>query len=174
MGAAFGSYKFKEGYQDYVFKGEKSKFHSLNFKTGWNYTYTRPKVDWRFIGLELAYLNESGVYQDKLSELSNVSDDELIVVNQKSMFTYQLYSEYVFKLSNTSAITLGFYGGDLINRKNAKKALMDYNDADTYSTSTYFNGITLGLRINKYTVSAIFETGEGDISSTKIGLTYKL
>lgn len=174
LGAAFGSYKFKEGYQDFIDKGEKSKFYTVNLKSGINYTYTRPKVDWRFIGVEFAYLNESGAYQDKLSELSSVIDSDLIVVNLKSMFTYQLYSEYVFKISNKEAITLGFYVGDLINRKDAKKALMDYNDAEIYDTTTGFNGFAFGVRFNKYSLSAIFETGQGDIKSTKIGLTYKL
>lgn len=162
--AAFGTYKFKEEYQDFIDKGEKSKFFTVNLKSGINYTYTRPKVDWRFIGLEFAYLNESGGYQDKLSELSSVIDNDLIVANQKSMFTYQFYSEYVFKMSNNEAITLGFYAGDLLN----------FNDTEMYDGPTGFSGFTLGLRLKKYTLSAIFETGQGDINSTKLGLTYRL
>jgi len=163
MGAAFGTYKFREAYQDYIDKDETSKFFTLNLKSGINYTYSRPKIDWRFIGIEFAYLNESGAYQDKLSELNTVVDNDLIVANQKSMFTYQFYSEYVFKISNNEAITLGFYAGDLIN----------FNDG-FYDGTTGFSGFTIGLRLKKYTISTIFETGQGDINSTKLGLTYKL
>lgn len=164
LGGTYGTYNFKEGYSDLIVKGEKSHFYTINIKSGINYTYTRPKVDWRFIGLEFAYLNEFGPYQDKLSELTTNNDGNLIIVNQKSMFTFNLYSEYVFKISNEEAFTLGFYLGDLLNYKNT----------ELYSDSTGFNGISLGLRLKKYSVNAIFETGEGDIKSSKIGLTYKL
>ena len=164
LGAAFGTYKFTEEYQDLIKKDERNRFVTVNLKTGINYTYTRPKVDWRFIGFELAYLNESGAYQDKLNKLSLVVDDDLYVANQKSMFTYQFYSEYVFKISDEEAFTIGFYGGDLINRKVANK----------YDIDTGFNGFTFGLRLNNYTISSIFETGQGEIKSTKVGITYKL
>ncbi|MFI1742964.1 hypothetical protein [Thalassobellus sediminis] len=164
LGVAFGTYKFTEGYQDLIRNGEKSKFFAVNLKSGINYTYTRPKVDWRFVGFEVAYLNESGAYQDKLNKLSLVEDEDLYVANQKSMFTYQFYSEYVFKISDEEAFTIGFYVGDLINRKLA----------NIYDVDTSFNGFTIGLRLKKYTISSIFETGQGDIQSTKIGLTYKL
>ena len=164
LGGAFGSYKFEEGYNDIIKDGEKKSFYSINFKSGINYTYSRPKVDWRFIGLELAYLNEFGPYQKTLSELVTSNSEDLIIANQKSMLTYQLYSEYVFKTNNDKAFTIGFYFGDLMNYKNTK----------LYSGSTYFNGITFGLRLKNYTMSVIFETGEGDIKSSKFGLSYKL
>jgi hypothetical protein len=164
LGASLGTYKFKEGYENLVMDEEKKSFYNINFKSGINYTYTRPKVDWRFLGVELAYLNEFGPYQDKLSELISNHDGELIIANQKAMFTYQLYSEYVFKMSHDSAFTFGFYFGDLLN----------YKDTELYSGTTGFSGITFGLTFNKCTIHAIFEGGEGDIRSTKIGLTYKL
>lgn len=164
LGASYGTYKFKKGYEDLVVDQEKKSFYTINLKSGINYTYTRPKVDWRFIGIELAYLNEFGPYQDKLSELVSNNDGGLIIVNEKSMFTFQFYSEYVFRLSDDSAFTLGFYFGDLIN----------YKDTEMYDGSTSFSGLTIGLTFNRCTVHTIFETGEGDIKSTKIGLTYKL
>lgn len=164
LGVAFGSYNFEEGYEDFIEKGEKSRFFNANLKSGINYTYSRPKVDWRFIGLEIAYLNESGVYQDKLAELSSVVDNDLIVANQKSIISYQLYSEYVFKISDKEAITLGFYAGDVLNFKGTKN----------YNGVTGFNGFTLGFKSSKYTLSSVFETGQGNIRSSKIGLTYKL
>ena len=164
LGATYGTYKFKEGYENLVADEEKKSFYTINFKSGINYTYTRPKVDWRFIGLELAYLNEFGPYQDKLSELISSNDRSLIIANQKSMFTYQIYSEYVFKTKDDGALTFGFYFGDLLN----------FKDTEMYRGTTEFSGITIGLTINKCTIHAIFESGEGDIRSAKIGLTYKL
>jgi len=164
IGGAYGTYKFKEGYENLVADEEKKSFYSINLKSGINYTYTRPKVDWRFIGVELAYLNEFGPYQDKLSELISTNDGELTIANQNSMFTYQLYSEYVFRMSIDSAFTVGFYFGDLLN----------YKDTEMYSGTTDFSGLTFGLTFNKYTIHAIFESGQGEIRSTKIGLTYKL
>lgn len=164
LGGTYGTYKFKAGYGDLVADEEKQSFYTVNLKSGINYTYTRPRVDWRFIGVELAYLNEFGPYQDKLSELIANNDGGLIVVNQKSMFTYQLYSEYVFSMDDDSTFTLGFYFGDLLN----------FKDAELYSGTTGFSGFTLGLTFNKYTLHTIFESGQNDIRSTKIGLTYRL
>ncbi len=164
LGGTYGTYKFKEGYGDLIADEEKKSFYTVNFKSGINYTYSRPKVDWRFIGVELAYLNEFGSYQDKLSELISSNDNELTIVNQKSMFTYQIYSEYVFKMSDEKAFTFGFYFGDLLN----------FKETEMYSGTTGFSGITFGLRLKNYIINAIFESGEGEIKSTKIGLTYKL
>lgn len=67
-------------------------------------------------------------------------------------------------MSNNKAFTFGFYIGDLLN----------YKDTEMYDGTTGFGGITFGLRLNKCTLSAIFETAQGDIRSTKIGLIYKL
>jgi hypothetical protein len=164
LGGTYGTYKFKEGYENLIADEEKKSFYTINFKSGINYTYTRPKVDWRFIGVELAYLNEFGAYQDKLSELISSNDGELTIANQRSMFTYQIYSEYVFKTKDNGAITFGFYFGDLMN----------FKDTEMYSGNTSFSGFTLGFTVEKITLSAIFESGQGDIRSTKIGLTYRL
>lgn len=164
LGGAYGSYKFKEGYGNLIADEEKRSFYNINLKSGINYTYTRPKVDWRFLGIELTYLNEFGPYQDKLSELISSNDGGLIIANQKSMFTCQLYSEYVFRMSNDSAFTIGFYFGDLVK----------YHDTIEYNGGTNFSGLTFGLTFNKYAFYAIFESGQGEISSTKIGLSYRL
>ncbi|OUS03465.1 hypothetical protein A9Q86_00705 [Flavobacteriales bacterium 33_180_T64] len=164
FGATYGTYKFKEGYENLIVDEEKKSFYTINFKSGINYTYTRPKVDWRFVGLEFTYLNEFGPYQDKLAKLIANNDGGLTIANQKSMFTYQLYSEYVFKTKDGGSFTFGFYIGDLLNYKNT----------ELYSGVTGFSGITFGFTFNKCTLHAVFESGEGDIKSTKIGLTYRL
>jgi len=164
LGASFGTYHFKEAYNDLVARNEKKNFYNINLKTGINYALTTRKIDFRFIGFELAYANEFGPYQDKLSELSKMSDDDLIIVDKKSLFTYQFYSEYVFKFSNKDALTLGFYFGGLFNPPKS----------EMYSRSTGFNGYTIGLRLRKYTLHLIHESGQNNIRSTKIGLTYQL
>ncbi|MEL0457529.1 hypothetical protein WJN01_14915 [Flavobacteriaceae bacterium SZ-1-7] len=145
-------------------KGEKANFYNIHLKTGINYTYTRPKVDYRFLGVEFAYHNEFGDYQKKLEELIKVDDPNLIVVNQKSMFTYHLYSEYAFKSSNQDAFTVGLYVGGLIGLK----------ETDMFSGDATYSGITLGLRLKKYTISLIYESGQNQIRSSKLGLTYQL
>ncbi|WP_242155422.1 hypothetical protein [Aestuariivivens sediminis] len=165
LGAGFGNYRFNEGYKDIVKRNEKASFYNINFKTGINYALTRPKIDYRFIGLELSYYNEFGNYQKKLEALSKLMDEGLIIVNQKSMFTYTIYSEYVIKFSHEEAMTLGFYVGELFN----KKTTQDYS----YGYDTVFNGLTVGLRLHKYTFHLIYETGENEIRSTKLGLTYQ-
>lgn len=172
LGGTYGTYNFKEGYDDLIVKDEKRNFYTINMKSGVNYTYTRPKVDWRFIGLELAYLNEFGPYQNKLSELESSTSNgvDIIIINPKAMFIFNLYSEYVFKFSNEEAFTVGFYTGDLLNKKKTE----NYGDRTSFNDKTGFRGITLGLRLKKYAINAIFETGEGAIKSSKIGLTYKL
>jgi len=163
LGASAGNYKFKRGYLDVISDGETKNFYTLNLKTGINYTYTRPKIDYRFVGVEIAYNNEFGPYQDKLSDLMN-ADNDLIIVNQNSLLTYNIYSEYAFKFSHDRAFTLGFYFGDLMNKKNE-------ND---YSGTSGYTGFSLGLRIRNHTFQLTFEGGENDIRSTKFGLTYQL
>ncbi|WP_242202288.1 hypothetical protein [Aestuariivivens insulae] len=166
LGGGIGSYHFKEGYNDIVDQNEKLNFYNINLKAGINYALTTTKIDYRFIGLELLYTNEFGAYQDKLEALSKLMDEDLIIVNQKSIFTYNFYSEYVFKFSTEEALSLGFYIGGLFNKMN--------NDDYEYGYDTEFNGFTVGLRLKKYTLHFIHETGQNDIRSTKLGLTYNL
>jgi hypothetical protein len=163
IGGTYGTYKFKEGMDSLIEDGEKKKFYTINLRSGINYTHSRPKVDWRFIGIELSYNNEFGPYQDKLSFLE-VNNFQGIIANQKSMLNYQIYSEYVFKTISQDAFTLGFYVGDILNYKNT----------EMYSGSTVFSGFSLGLRVKKYAFYTLFETGEGNIKSTKFGLSYRL
>ena len=163
LGASMGAYKFKKGYSDLIETDEKKSFYNINLKTGANITYSRPKIDYRFIGVEFAYLNEFGPYQDKLTKLLKANDNGLTIVNQKSMFTYHLYSEYAFKISAEDAFTIGFYFGDIMNLKKKQ-----------YSGDVWYNGFSLGLRVRDYTVHILFESGENQINSAKLGLTYRL
>lgn len=163
LGASMGTYKFKQGYLDLIQSGEKQNFYNIFLKSGANITYSRPKIDYRFIGLEFAYLNEFGPYQDKLKELLKIDESDLIIVNQNSLFTYHIYSEYAFKISKNEAFTLGFYFGDIMNLEGEE------NDRQAN-----YSGFTLGLRIKDYTVHLMFESGQNEIRSGKFGLTYRL
>lgn len=164
VGASFGIYKFNRGYGDLIDDGEKQNYYNINLKTGANIAYTRPKIDYRFLGLEFAYNNEFGSYQDKLSELVDANDSNLIIVNQKSLLTYHLYSEYALKISDEDAITLGFYFGGLLNLE----------ETNMYNDKNGFSGFTIGLRLKRYTLSILYESGQNEIRSTKLGLTYQL
>lgn len=164
VGGSYGNYKFHESYEGAVSENEKQHFYSANFKTGINYTMSRPKIDFRFIGLELTYNYEFGPYQDKLSELRSVlNGDNVVIVNEKSMFSYNLYSEYVFKLDDKSSFNLGFYGGYIF----VDSELVSSGDAT-------FSGLTIGLNVDRYTFSMIFESGYGGVKSSKFGLAYRL
>lgn len=163
LGATYGNYKFKEGFEDIIATGEKKSFYSINFKTGINYTMSRRVIDYRFIGLELTYNYEFGPYQDKLTQLKSLDNSELLIINKKLLFSYNLYSEYVFKINKDNALTIGFYLGDLLS-----------NDKDTEGRRATFSGLSFGYRFNKYTFSVITQSGEANIRSTKFGVTYQL
>lgn len=163
-GFAMGSYKFKRGYSNLVKDGEKSAFYNFNLKTGININYNRPKMEWRFIGIEFTYLNEFGPYQDKLKYLIESNDNGLEIINEKSLFTYNLYSEYVFKSTkNEDGFLIGFYVGDLLNY-----------DKEEYGYSASYHGLLFAIILKDLTISLNFEAGNGNIKSTKFGLSYKL
>ncbi|GEM_PF-2543610 len=164
LGGSFGKYTFTDAYEDNIVHNDSKNFYSLNVNTGLNYTMSRRIIDYRFIGIELGYNHEFGPYQNKLDELKDLNDSGLIIVNQKSLFSYNFYSEYVFKLSKDNALSVGFYIGDLINNSNY----------DNKENRGGFNGLTFSLRLNRYIISAVTQRGDGGIKSTKVGLTYKL
>ena len=43
-----------------------------------------------------------------------------------------------------------------------------------YDGDVWYNGLSLGLRVRDYTVHILFESGENQINSAKLGLTYRL
>jgi hypothetical protein len=163
MGFTYGNYTFKEGFEDVIKTGEKKSFYNLNFKAGINYTMSRRVIDYRFIGIEFAYNNEFGPYQDKLSQLKRSNHPNLLIINKRDLFSWNLYSEYVFKINKDNAVTLGFYAGNLISRNNG-----------TEGRRANFRGLSFGYRYDRYTFSVVTQSGEADISSTKFGLTYQL
>lgn len=163
-GLSMGAYKFERGYSSLINDGEKSKFYNFNLKSGFNINYNRPKTEWRFIGIELMYFNEFGPYQNKLNNLRNNQDTNLDVINIKSFFTYNIFSEYVFKsVRNDRGFMLGFYAGDIINY-----------DEEVFVYDAAYNGFMFGFILKQLTISLIIESGNGGIHGTKVGVSYKL
>ena len=80
------------------------------------------------------------------------------------MFMFHLYSEYAFKFSINKALTIGGYVGGLIGLK----------ETNMYDGETTFRGYSVGLRMKKYAVHFIHETGQNKIRSAKFGVTYQL
>ena len=163
LGASYGTYKFKKGFEEAINTGEKQNFYTVNFKAGLNYTMSRRVIDYRFIGLELGYSNEFGPYQDKLSQLKRLNNPGLLIINKEDMFYYNIYSEYVFKINKDNALTIGFYLGDLLSSDNGAEG-----------RRATFSGLSFGYRYDRYTFSVITQNGEADINSLKFGLTYQL
>ena len=163
LGASRGTYTFKQSFQDLIQSREKQNFYNIFLKAGGNITYSRPKIDYRFIGLEFGYLYEYGPYQNKLDKLKKADYNTLKVVNQKFLLSYHFYSEYAFKISKEEALTFGFYLGDILN-------LRDYDKYDKFNNSGY----SFGFRFKDYTAHLMFESGNNGIRSGKFGLTYRL
>ena len=163
-GLTYGRYRFTKGLSGFIGDYEKQNYYNVNLKTGLNITYNRPRVEYRFIGLEFTYLNEFGPYQNKLDELAASGSNEFEIINVNSMFTYNIYSEYAFKKPNSdSGLLIGFYLGDLLN----------YNE-DKYGHNANYSGFMVGLKLKRSTISLISESGNGGIRSTKFRFTYSL
>lgn len=163
-GLTYGRYRFTKGFDNLIGNRERQNFYNINLKTGLNFTYNRPKMEYRFIGVEFTYLNEFGPYQDKLDVLDKSGNNGFEIINVKSMFTYNIYSEYVFKKPNSDrGLIIGFYFGDLLNY-----------DARKYGYKADYSGFSIGLKLNRSTISLITESGNGNINSTKFGFTYQL
>ena len=80
------------------------------------------------------------------------------------MLTFNLYSEYAFKLKENSCLTVGVYYG----------ALFESIEIEDNKVESYFSGFTLGLTLNKVTLHAVIENSRSEIKSTTFGVTYKL
>lgn len=163
LGGTFGKYKFGGPITDGVNIGSKA-FYSLNSKTGINFNLPTRKMDWRIIGVEFIYNYEFGPYQDTLEDVKNDTEDpELLIVNKKSIFSYNLTSEAVFKLNNSNALSLGIYVGDILNKTGNLKG----EDAN-------FFGVFMSFKFKKITLSLVNESAQESIRSSKFGLTYQL
>ena len=164
LGATYGCYKFNRGIGNLISEDQKESFYSFNFKTGINYTMSRRKIDYRFLGLELGYNYEFGPYQNRIKELKNFDGDlALLIVDEKSMFSYNLNSECIFKLKDDNSLSLGVFFGSIL-----------VNTDKTLGEDALFGGFTLGLGIDRTTFSSVIEHANEGIRSAKFGVTYQL
>ena len=163
LGATLGNYRFGGPITTEVDESSKA-FYSLNTKSGINLNLPTKKMDWRIVGVELAYNYEFGPYQNTLDEAKNNNEDPaLLVFNKKSILSYNVSSEAVFKLKNDRALSLGFYVGDILNKTGNLKG-----------ENSEFFGVFMTFRIKKFTFSLLSESAKEDIGTSKFGLTYQL
>lgn len=168
IGGAFGTYTFGRGLGDVISDDEKENFYNINAKTGFNFTLSRRKFDYRLIGVEFMYHNEFGAFQDKLDTLKEEYVDGrngIVVVNKKSIFSWNLYSEIVYKINTKNALTLGMFFGSV-----------PVNSNQMYVENGSLGGWLLGYRYDKFTLSYVYQGAKAadGLSSSKFGLTYRL
>ena len=161
---SYGSYRFNEGYLDVVVPDSSSDFFGFTGFGGINYTLSRPKIDYRILGLEFSYTHEFGSYQDALSVLRNqtASDSNVLVFNRRNLPAFNLYSELLFKLNRDNSLGIEFYGGEV------------FVSDPQLDRSASFAGYALSYRHKQYTFSLIQEYGQADIRSWNVGLSYRL
>ena len=163
-GLNYGSYRFNEGYSEFLESDASSDFYALTAFGGINYTISRPKIDYRLLGFEFSYTHEGGAYQDDLSALRRItaSNSSILVFNKRNLPAFNLYSELLFKLNTENSLGIEFYGGEVL-----------VSDPEL-DRSASFAGYTLSYRHKQYTFSFIQEYGQADIRSWSMGLSYKL
>ncbi|QHI38488.1 hypothetical protein IMCC3317_38810 [Kordia antarctica] len=167
IGGAFGNYTFIKGLDENVQDNERKNFFNVNSKVGINYTWTRKKFDFRFIGLEVAYHYEFGSYQDKLKELEEEYKDNsaILIFKEESMFSWNLYSEVVYKINKNNALEFGIFAGAIF-----------LSPRERVNNRSSFVGYTLAYRYKRFTGSFVFSSASAadPIRGSRYGLTYRL
>jgi len=167
IGATYGEYKFGNSLGNFVTNQEKKDYYAINLKTGINFKKSIKKVDFRIIGLELAYDYEKGSYYKKISELPTGDIDpgyyNIKVKNPKSIFAYNFNTEVVLKFNTENNLGLGIFLGQTI----------------LSSDSFDFSGFTISYNYKKVTASLVYEnlkslSNKTHIKNIKYGLTYEL
>jgi hypothetical protein len=167
VGGAFGNYTFTNGLDNNIETGEQKNFFNVNSKAGINYTWTRQKFDFRFIGFEVAYHYEFGSYQDKLKNLEEEYKDNssILVFQEASMLSWNLYSEVVYKINKNNAIEFGIFAGAIFLSSEAR-----------VNRESSFIGYTLAYRYKRFTASLLGSGANAadDIRGIRYGLAYRL
>ena len=164
VGGTYGNYTFRSDFFDIVQVNEKQDFYSVNSKIGINYNLPTKKMDWRIVGLELGHNYEFGLYQNTLIRIKERAEglSRILVVNEKSIFSYNFNPEAVFKLKNNNAFGIGYFLGDVLN-----------NPKELKNKDSAFYGLFFSYKHAEYTLSFITEIGN-EVSSSKFGLSYQL
>jgi hypothetical protein len=167
IGGALGNYTFTRGLDENIEAGEQKDFFNVNSKAGINYTSTHEKFDFRIIGLEVAYHYEFGSYQDKLKALKSEYEDDLdiLVFQEGSMLSWNLYSEFVYKFNKDNTIEVGIFIGTIL-----------LSSDERVNRESSFGGYTLAYRHKKFTVSLLRSGANAaeNIRGIRFGLAYRL
>ncbi len=161
-GITYGRYKFKSDFLDIVRANEKKELYNFDTKIGVNFNLPTKRLDLRIIGLELVYNYEFGPYQNTLQSIKNKQISSVLVVDEKSLFSYNFNSEVVFKLRNNNTFGLGFFIGDVLN-----------NPKELEDRSSAFSGLFFSYKLKRYVFSVVLESGHR-VNSSRVGLTYQL
>ena len=111
--------------------------------------------------MEFIYVNEFGPYINKISDLPQIPN--VIVIDKKSIFAYNLNSEITFRINKNNNIGYGLFFGRVLFLDKEK----------TQNNNGFFNGFILKYNHKDFTISVINEHSAGSIESTRVGITYK-
>ena len=165
LGASYGSYNYRSSFitatLDSIKYGRKA-FYTANTRAGINFNIPAKNVDWRVLGGELAYHYEFGPHQKTLKEIKNTVSNYL-VYNQQSIFSYNFFTEVVFKQREDRVFSLGIFVGDILNKQEELK-----------EQSSVFSGLFAAYRYRQFTLNFIAEAGREGIGSSQLGLSYQL
>lgn len=164
LGLNYGSYNFKNSLENIILENETKNFYIINPKIGFSFKKSYSKIEYHFIGLELNYNYENGAYHKKLADINTSSS--IRVVNEKSLFSFNFFTEILYKLNTNNTLGIGLFGGDIIGLDEKK-----YNIEDNDGTS--FGGLTLSYRFKKYTLAFVTESGARNIQSINYSFTYQ-
>ena len=165
LGASYGAYKFGSSFENSIKKNERKTFYSVDAKIGMNINLPTKRVDWRLLGFELGYNYEFGPFQKKLKDIEN--NTSALVANRKSIFSYNINTEVVFKLSNLDAFAFGLFFEDLLDKSDKKNVLHNTN----------YIGAVFSYKHKRFTFSYLAEDNwsiKSNATMHKFGLTYQL
>ena len=164
VGLNYGSYKFKTALDNVIEENETQSFFIFNPKIGGSLKHSTAKLDYHFIGLEFNYHYESGSYLKQLSKIT--PSNSVIVVNEKSLLSYNLFSELLLKINSDNTFGLGLFVGGILGLNETK-----YNI--TNNEGKGFGGLTFSYRHKKITFSIVAESGARKVQSINYGLSYQ-
>lgn len=163
IGFSYGNFNFKNSLDDVIKQNESQSFYIINPKIGMSIKKSSSKFDFHFIGMELNYNYENGAYQDKLSKIT--PSESIIIVNEKSLLSYNLSSEILYKINANNTIGLGIFAGDIIG--------LDTDKYNVGNAGTGFGGLTFSYRIKKLTLSTVSQSASRNIESISFGASYE-
>lgn len=164
LGLNYGNYKFKNSLENVIKENETQSFYVINPKIGFSFKSTSSNIEYEIIGIELNYNYENGDYQNKLAEIE--PSNAIRIVNEKSLFSFNIFTEVLFKIDENNTLGLGLFSGGVLGLDEEK-----YNIKEGKGAS--FGGVTLSYRYKKYIVAIVTEKGAQNINSVNYSVTYQ-